>query len=467
MDLTPKNVKQYIKDALANPGLKKAVDNATTTAVNKRRMLVEKTAYWEELRRRNHAAKREILADLAGNLERFEKHCHENHIQLLWASDSEEAKRLILDLAREKGVKKIVKSKSLTTEEIHLNPALIAAGIETIETDLGEYIVQLMDQIPSHLTMPALHLSRRDIGKLFHEKLGTPYTHEPVELLTIARRLLREHFLTADMGITGANFGVVDSGVVTIIENEANAHLTISLPRIHVAVMGIEKLVPDMKSLAYFLRVLAASATGQKSSCYVNFVGGPSRQKYGEGPEEVYVVLVDNGRTRMAKDPQLWETLACIRCGSCLNHCPVYQQVGGHAYGWVYMGPIGICLIPQFLGEDEGRLAPTMCSLCGECFVACPVRIDLPRHILELRRRVAEKGYTQGPERFGMAAWSQLVRHPVLYKLATWFPGKLQLLMPRGKSFPAPGYTKERSLPEFDTKGFRKRFNEMKEKSGK
>ncbi len=459
MDLSPEHARRYIKEALCNPALKKAVINATTTAVNKRRQIVDTTPGWQDLRERAHIAKREVLSDLAGSLVKFEKNCAVNGIKVLWAADAKEARQLILDLAKEKGVKKIVKSKSLTTEEIHLNPTMIANGIETIETDLGEYIVQLMDQIPSHLTMPALHLSRKDIGKLFHEKLGIAYTEEPVELLTCARSLLREHFLTADMGITGANFGVVDEGVVTVIENEANAHLSLSLPRIHVAVMGIEKLVPDMKSLAGFLRVLAPSATGQKSSCYVNFIGGPSRKKYGEGPEEVYLVLLDNGRTRIAKDPQLWETLACIRCGSCLNHCPVYQQVGGHAYGWVYMGPIGICLIPQFLGEDKGRLAPSMCSLCNACFETCPVRINLPQHILELRRRIVEKGYTPLMERLGMKSWSRLARNERLYRFGTWFPGQLQKLMPDGQGLPVPGYVKDRSLPPFDKEGFRKRFS--------
>jgi len=356
----------------------------------------------------------------------------------------------------------------LTTEEIHLNKLLIENGIEALETDLGEYIVQLNEQIPSHLIIPALHLSRRDVGKLFAEKLGVDYTEDPVQLLRIARAKLREKFLSADMGISGVNFAIAKAGCFCIVENEANAHLTITLPKIHVAVMGIEKLIPDFSSLPYFLKVLPPSATSQKSSTYVNFVGGPSRSKYGEGPEEVHLVLLDNGRSRILRDAQLRETLFCIRCGACLNVCPVYQQIGGHAYGWVYMGPIGITLIPQFLGEATGKYAPYLSSLCGACFNTCPMRINIPHHLLKLRKRIVESGNTIIIERLGMSVWAFLARHPHLYRLVTWFPAKIQQLFPKDKSFPVPGYGKERSFGRFDAKGFRKRYKKLeKEESEK
>jgi len=232
--------------------------------------------------------------------------------------------------------------------------------------------------------------------------------------------------------------------------------------------MGIEKLIPDFSSLPYFLKVLPPSATSQKSSTYVNFVGGPSRSKYGEGPEEVHLVLLDNGRSRILRDAQLRETLFCIRCGACLNVCPVYQQIGGHAYGWVYMGPIGITLIPQFLGEATGKYAPYLSSLCGACFNTCPMRINIPHHLLKLRKRIVESGNTIIIERLGMSVWAFLARHPHLYRLVTWFPAKIQQLFPKDKSFPVPGYGKERSFGRFDAKGFRKRYKKLeKEESEK
>lgn len=458
MELTPSKMKKYIKQALKDDLMRAATKNSAETAVQSRQNVVDQIPFWEDLRLKTHAIKKEVMEHLDTYLEMFESKCSENGIHVHWAVDAREARGIIIRLAKDRGVKKIVKSKSLTTEEIQLNQSLLENGFETLETDLGEYIVQLMEQIPSHLTMPALHLSRQDIGRLFQEKLGIEYTDDPTELLTVARNTLREHFLTADMGISGVNFAIAESGCFCIVENEANAHLAITLPRIHVAVMGIEKLLPDLNDLPYFLKVLGASATGQKASTYVNFIGGPSRGKYGEGPEEVHIVLLDNGRSEILKDPRLRETLFCIRCGACLNICPVYQQIGGHAYGWVYMGPIGATLIPQYLGEAKGRYAPFLSSLCYACFDNCPVRIHLPEHLLTLRNRVVESRHTRPMERLGMSAWAFLAKRPRLYRFGTWFPGKLQQLLPRGKTFPVPGYVKKRSFARFDSKGFRKRY---------
>lgn len=463
-------VKENIRQALGDDLLRAAVRKATATAVDSRQRVMEVTPYWELLRRRLHGYKKEVIEHLDEYLEIFEARCLKNGIQVHWAVDAAEARGIILDLAGKNSVRKVVKSKSLTTEEIKLNRALAGAGIEAVETDLGEYIVQLEGEVPSHLIMPAMHLSRRDIGRLFQKKLGIPYTDEPTELLTVARNTLRRHFLSADMGISGVNFAVAGEGCFVIVENEANAHLTITLPRVHVGVMGIEKLIPSLESLPYFLKILAPSATGQKSSTYVNIVGGPQRRRYGEGPEEVHLVLLDNGRSRILRDPRLREVLFCIRCGACLNICPVFRQIGGHAYGWVYMGPIGATLIPQFLGEAEGRHAPFMSSLCCACFEICPVRINIPDHLLTLRNRVVEAGKSGTIERIVMKSWAFLARHPRLYRLATWFPGRLQRLLPKGKAIPAPGFTGERSPGRFDAKGFRKRyygeFSEQEKDSG-
>ncbi len=458
MEVSPKYIKRYVKEALSDDLLRQAVLKATATAVTKRQERVDETPYWELLRQRARSYKKEIVDHLGWYLDSFARHCEEGGITVHWAADGEEARNIILDIARKNNVKKVVKSKSLTSEEIGLNTALLAEGIDAIETDLGEYIVQLQGKIPSHLTMPALHLSRQDIGRIFEKKLGVAYTDDPNELLGIARARLRQHFLSADMGITGVNFGLAEEGCLCLIENEANAHLSLSLPRVQVALMGLEKMIPGLEALPVFLKLLAPSATGQRSSSYVNFIGGPTRKLLGEGPEEVHLVLLDNGRSRIAKDPVLRETLHCMRCGACLNICPVYQQIGGHAYGWVYMGPIGSTLIPQYLGEDEGRYGPFLCSLCCACRDTCPVMIDLPSHLLDLRNRVVEAGKSMLLERLGIRGWALLARHPLLYRLATWFPGKAQQLLPRGAAFPAPGYTRERALGRFDVRGFRKRF---------
>ena len=459
MELVASKTKEYIKEALKDDNLRHAVDKATQTALKKRADKVEQIPFWEELRHKGHAVKKQVIENLDEYLIQFEQQCRENGAIVHWASDTIEAQKIIYEIVKKNNVKTVVKSKSLTTEEIHLNKFLEEKKIETLETDLGEYIVQLLDQIPSHLTAPALHLTRQDVGRIFHEKLGVDYTEDPTELLTIARTKLREKFLAADMGISGVYFGIADTGSLVVVENEANARLTMGLPKIHVAVMGIEKLLPSLKDLPTFLKILPVSATGQKQTVYVNIVSRPLQKLTGEGPGQVHVVLLDNGRSKILADPQLRETLFCIRCGACLNVCPVYQQVGGHAYGWVYMGPIGATLIPQYLGEMEGKHAPYASTLCGACFHACPVRINLPHHLLTLRNKVVESGNSMKSEKFGLKAWAFLAKRPMFYRFATWFPGKLQMLYK--KPFPAPGYGKERALGTFDSKGFRKRFIEM------
>jgi L-lactate dehydrogenase complex protein LldF len=462
MELKASKTKEYIRKALKDLHLREAVGNATQTALRKRAVRVAETPHWETLRLIARTGKRTILEHLDHQLVTFESQCRSNGISVHWALDDAEARDIVLRIARDNDVRRVVKSKSLTTEEIHLNSFLEANGIDSLETDLGEFIVQLLGQIPSHLTSPALHLTRMDVGRVFEQKLGVPYTEDANELLAIARVKLREKFLTADMGITGVNFAIADSGCIVIVENEANARMTAGLPKIHVAIMGMEKLIPSFEYLPVFLKLLCNSTTGQKQSSYVNIIGGPQNRISGEGPEEVHVILLDNGRSRILADPQLRESLFCIRCGSCLNACPIYQQVGGHAYGWVYMGPIGATLIPQYLGTHEGRYAPFASSLCGACREICPLRIDLPHHLLKLRHDVVRDKQSMLVERIAIRIWAFLARHPLLYRLATWFPGKLQRFS--GKPFPAPGYSTARSIGKFDKKGFRKRFLEMEKR---
>ena len=461
MQVSPTKSNKYIKKVLKDQNLKKALLNATQSTVESRQKIIDQTPYWQQLRQKCHDIKKDVLENLDKYLEQFEANCQINGIRVHWAQDAEEACRIILQLARENNVKTVVKSKSLTTEEIGLNKILKENNINSVETDLGEFIVQLMGQIPSHLIIPALHLTRQDIGKLFHEKLGCPYTDEPQELLKIARSKLRQLFLSADMGISGANFGIAESGCICVVENEANAHFVTSLPKIHVAVMGIEKIIPSLKTLPYFLKLLPPNATGQKISTYVNFIGSASGKKFGEGPQEVHIILLDNGRTKILQEPKLRQSLFCVRCGACLNCCPVYQQIGGHSYGWVYMGPIGITLIPLFLGFSEGRKSPYLCSLCQACYEVCSTNINLPAHILELRKRIVQQGFSGKIERMGLSLWAFFAAHPRLYKIASFMPAKLQYLLPAGLSFPAPGYFKHRCLPRFDSKGFRKRYLEL------
>ncbi|MCK5145639.1 iron-sulfur cluster-binding protein [bacterium] len=462
--LKPRKTHHYIRQALKNDCLRAAVGKATDLAVRKRQDLVNETPYWEDLRHHVHHLKSKVLENPEQSLMTFEARCIANGINVHWAEDAAEARQIIVDLAAQKKVKKIVKSKSLTTEEIELNPALEKAGLETWETDLGEYIVQLEGKTPSHLTMPALHLSRYDIGRLFEKKLGIEYTDNPNELLQVARQRLREHFLSADMGISGVNFAAVEEGAFVVIENEANAHLSISIPKIHVAIMGLEKLIPSLSDLPYFLKVLAPSATGQKASSYVNIIGGPQQHLMEEGPEEVHLVILDNGRSNILADASLRETLFCIRCGACLNICPVFRQVGGHAYGWAYMGPIGATLIPLYNGLSEGRYAPFLSSLCGACFDNCPMRIQIPKHLLTLRNRIAESGKTMLIERVGMKIWSMLAVRPRLYRFITGLAAIVQQLIPFDKAFPAPGYVRHRALGRMDSKGFRSRFMDSEDR---
>ena len=462
MKETPLNTKKLIQKALKDENLRSAVNKATVSTVDSRKAIIDQIPCWEDLREKAYSIKKETIENLDSYLLQFERNCWKNDIKVHWALDAAEARQIILNIAEKTNSTKIVKSKSLTTEEIALNNFLTDKNIEVLETDLGEYIVQLNRQIPSHLIIPAMHLSRKDIGKLFEEKLGCQYTEEPVELLNIARKFLREKFLKADIGITGANFAFASNGSFCVVENEANAHLTLSMPRIHIALIGIEKIIPDVKQLPCFLKLLPPSATGQKSSTYVNFIGGPSRKKYGEGPEEVHVILLDNGRSKILSDPQLRETLFCIRCGACLNICPVYRQIGGHAYGWVYMGPIGSTLIPQYLGTSEGRYSPFLSSLCCACAEVCPVKIDLPKHLLTLRNKVVESGKNKFSEKIIFKIYSRLLVKPSLYRILTKLPSSLQKLIPGGRPFPVPGYTGKREFAKFDPKGFRNKFNDMK-----
>src|SRR5262252_9606829 len=380
------------RQALANPQLQKALSNATTKFTMGRRIAVSRVGEeWEELRDRARAIKEHAIANLDRYLDEFSGNVERLGGKVFWARDGREANDYITELARDRGVKLAVKSKSMMTEEIELNSALAAVGVEAVETDLGEYIIQLAGERPSHIIAPAIHKTREDVSELFAEKLQVERLQEIERMTQLARRVLRERFAAADMGVTGANFAVAETGTIVLVENEGNIRLTNSLPRIHVALMGIEKVIPRLMDLSIFLRLLPRSASGQKMSSYVSFLTGVKQRPDQEGPEQLYVVILDNGRTEALANPHLRESLYCIRCGACLNACPVYQKIGGHAYGWIYPGPIGAVLTPQLVGRERAADLPFASSLCGACREVCPIKINIPDMLLELRYEIKEK----------------------------------------------------------------------------
>jgi L-lactate dehydrogenase complex protein LldF len=422
-------------EALSDEPLRAALRNATGLFGERRRAAVAEVPDWEALRERARAIKEETLARLDVYLEEFAANAERAGARVHWARDAAEACEAVARVARERGARRIVKSKSMATEEIHLNRALEAGGLEVVETDLGEWIIQLARETPSHIIVPAIHKSKRQIAELFADKLGVPPTDDVAELTAVARRELRARFAAADLGVSGVNFGVAQTGTILVLENEGNARLATSLPRTHVAVMGIEKVVPRFADLEVFLRLLPRSGTGQRLTTYQSLLTGPKRRPGDEGPEELHIVLFDNGRSRMLAHPTTRQSLACIRCGACLNACPVYQQIGGHAYGSVYPGPIGAVITPQLVGLDRAAQLPFASSLCGACREVCPVKIDIPELLLHLRSEVvsppaaAKRG---AAERLAFRLWAAVVARPWAYELAGRVARRLQPLATRG-----------------------------------
>ncbi|HYL68870.1 MAG TPA: LutB/LldF family L-lactate oxidation iron-sulfur protein [Candidatus Limnocylindria bacterium] len=373
---------------------------------------------WEAARQRCQQIKQEAINHLDQYLLQFEEKVLARGGHIFWAANAEEACKYVTDLAQRLGVRTVVKSKSMVTEEIHLSPALEKLGIKVWETDLGEFIVQLRNEPPYHIVTPAMHLNRGQISELFHEKLGERIPgDDPAKLVDLARRKLREAFFAAEMGISGANFLVADSGVIAISTNEGNGRLCTSVPRIHVVVTGIEKVLPRLEHLALFWPVLATSGTGQGITTYSTLIGGPRLPGEADGPDEFHVVLVDNGRSRLLADAEQREVLHCIRCGACLNICPVFRHVGGHTYGTIYPGPIGSVLTPHLAGLKEYQHLSYASSLCGACTSVCPVKIDLHHHLLHNRRNAAENHTTKWSERMMFRAWRSVMLHPRIFAI--------------------------------------------------
>jgi L-lactate dehydrogenase complex protein LldF len=347
------------------------------------------------------------LETLDQHLEEFEMHFTARGGKVIWAQDSQEALDEILKICKEKNCKTVVKSKSMVTEEIHLNQFLTENGIESVETDLGEYIQQLDGEAPYHIVTPAMHKSREDVAKLFAEKLGTPSRLSPEQLTLVAREKLREKYLEAEIGITGANFLISDIGAIAITENEGNGRLTTAWPKTHIAIVGIEKMIPSMTDLALMWPLLSTYGTGQKVTVYSSIITGPKQAGEKDGPEEMYVILLDNNRTNILANPVQRESLYCIRCGACLNACPVYKNIGGHSYGTTYTGPIGSVISPNLNGLEEYKHLSYASSLCGACTEVCPVKINIHGLLLENRRESVEQGMTTFSEKMAWKIWKR------------------------------------------------------------
>ncbi|NJK45542.1 MAG: lactate utilization protein [Pleurocapsa sp. SU_196_0] len=352
---------------------------ATGRFVEHRAGVVAELDNWQDLREYGAAVKDHTLAHLDYYLELLTHQIEARGGQVHFASDGEDANAIILGICRAASARTVVKSKSMVTEEIELNAALERDGLRVVETDLGEYILQLEDEAPSHIIGPAIHKPKSEVNALFHRIAGMPLDAGVDDLAGKARELIREDFLVADVGISGVNFAVAQTGSIVLVENEGNARLTTSRPRVHIAVMGLEKVIPRIADLGVFLKLLPRSATGQRSSVFVSLITGPKRPEEPDGPEAFHLVVLDNGRSSVLADAKTRDSLRCIRCGACLNTCPVYQNLGGHAYGWVYSGPIGSVLDPALLGLEEARSLPFASSLCGACGEVCPSRYPCRR----------------------------------------------------------------------------------------
>ena len=403
----------------------------------------------EEMRDRARSIRAEVIGNLDRHLATFADAAERAGSTVFFASDAADARKYIVDLAQKERVTRAVKVKSMVTEEVGINAGLEEVGIEAIETDLGEFIVQLAGQTPAHFIAPAIHKDRYEIGRLFVEELGVEYTDDPVELNNIARRHLRPLFLSAEMGISGANFGVAADGSIALVTNEGNGRLCTTVPRIHVVVMGMERLVPTRSDLAVMLEVLARSATGQGLSSYTNIVTGPRRRGEPDGPDQVHIVIVDNGRSATLGSA-VAEILYCIRCGACLNVCPVYRHLGGHPYGSVYPGPIGKVITPSLYGLEEWHDLPATSSLCGACEEVCPVRIDIPSLLVELRRQSVDRSPTSIG--LGLRLYATLTTRPRLFRFVTRVGARLGRTWSRdGWLRRVPlllrGWTQDRDLP--------------------
>ena len=454
MQVTSNQFKQAASRKLADPKLQKALRNAKGKLVVARSRSILELDNFEEIREAAARIRDFGLQQMDLLLEEWEKKAIAAGTIVHWAETPKQVNELVIEIARKHEVRKIIKSKSMLGEETNLNHALEMAGLDVRETDLGEYIIQQFGETPSHIIAPAVHKSKDDIADLFAEKHGRPRLDNIAALTHEARDVLRPHFLNADMGISGANFLVAETGSTMIVTNEGNGRMTTTMPRVHVAITGIEKIVPTLEDISLLLRLLTRSATGQSISNYLSFTTGPKRPGDKDGPGEFHVIIVDAGRTKLLAS-EIREALRCIRCGACMNHCPVYQNIGGHAYGWVYPGPIGSILTPAYVGIENAIDLPNASTLCNQCGVVCPVKIPLPDLMRKLREQQVQKNLRPWSERFALRLWAWTAARPAVYGVLTriaarigkWMGGRDGLLhkLPgagsewtSGRDFPAP-----------------------------
>jgi len=468
MQITSPDFKQNARHALDDVQLQKALGNVRAGFIDKRLKAVGALPEFDALRDSARDIKNHTLEHLDLYLEAYEQKVTAAGGHVHWAETAADARSIVLDLCRTRGARTVTKGKSMITEEIELNDFLDASGVVPVETDLGEYIIQLRGEHPSHIIAPAVHVNQDQVEADFRRV----HTHLPVDrdltepetLLDEARKVLRAKYFEADIGITGANFLVAETGSSIIVTNEGNGDLTQILPRIHVVIASIEKIVPTLNDAAQILRVLARSATGQDMSVYTTLSTGPRRPGDPDGPDEYHVILLDNGRSAML-GTEFQEMLRCIRCGACMNHCPVYHSVGGHAYGWVYPGPMGAVLTPALIGVEKGGHLPNASTFCGRCESVCPMRIPLPKMMRHWREKEFERGLNPATQRYGLKAWAFFARRPRLYALATSIA--IPVLGAFGKAkgrfswLPfAGGWTKHRELPAPETRTFRQQWSQ-------
>jgi len=468
MQVTSMHFKARAGEKLADVKLQAALRKLQGNFVKGRADRVAELDNFEDIRTAAAAIRDRALANLDAYLEEFEKNATARGAVVHWAETAEEANRIVCELAARYGVRKAAKSKSMVSEECALNDALEAAGIEVIETDLGEYILQLAHEPPSHIVAPVVHKSRDEVSDLFEEKHKLARKTGIPELCREAREILRPHFISADMGISGANFIIAETGSTLIVTNEGNGRMVTTLPRVHVTITGIEKVVPTLEDVTTLLRLLPRHGTGQAITNYISVTTGMKGKDDLDGPEHFHIILVDAGRTRLIGS-DMQAMLRCIRCGACMNHCPVYQNVGGHAYGWVYPGPMGSILTPVYVGIENALDLPNASTLCNQCGVVCPVKIPLPDLMRKLREKQFERGLKPWPEKLGLALWGWAAQHPVLYSMLSrigarvlaWMGGAGKLIhhLPLGG-----GWTGGRDMPAPQGKTFRELYKQQMRK---
>jgi L-lactate dehydrogenase complex protein LldF len=468
MQIHSMHFKERVGEKLADKRLQQNLKKLSTKFVSGRASAITELDDFEGTRDAAIERRMRAIENLDVWLETFEKKAVSSGATVLFAESAEDASRLVVEIAKKHGVKKATKSKSMVSEEMALNQALESAGVQTIETDLGEYILQINDnEAPSHIIAPVVHKDKEEISDLFARVHKRPRLTDIPEMTREAREMLRPHFLSADMGITGGNFVIAETGSVAIVTNEGNEGMcTILPPKVHVVVTGIEKVLPTLEDFATVMRLLPRSATGQSISNYVSLLTGPKREGDRDGPEHMYFVLVDGGRTGLV-GTEFQEMLRCIRCGACMNHCPVYQKIGGHSYGWVYPGPMGSVLTPSYAGIENAIDLPQASTLCGECHVVCPVKIPLPDLLRKLREKQVELDLRPAAERVSLTVWAFVAKRPTLYRLATKIGVRFMRMMAGGKKtiskMPfAGGWTDYRDMPAPSGKTFSELYKERR-----